>query len=418
MQIINTPDSQTEPFFKEFKFAPDMFVKDLRFHENFKRISYPEALVGGSSLSVQTNKPIGNNFNCFYFEAEELSNTYVCIGFTTQGFPSYKVPGKTRHGRQSFGLQYCNNLLSLSCKKLQLFEKHIEDVRTIGLGVNIISSKIFVTINGRLEAENALPKLQPLYPTICLKPGSDVRVRFTGFEFGLNEYMRESVKASLQSHKVDIKPDNTMFLVKSYLKENGYLDTLRALDPEAERETARVLSKSPGKKKRHSVSALAPSDQPALTIKEKHKIRHEVFKKNNWDYLLTLEDSLFFDQKLKANIVLISFLGKYFNAKDESQKLKIFQSYESRFIELKAQAVYNEDLTVESVINDFVLDENTSAYRHLAAPEQKNRVLGHLFGTHKNNKLSTVVKHLTLLLKKNAEFYSFEPGYDLNKLNN
>lgn len=415
MQIINVPSNQGDSFFKDYKFAPDAFVKDLRFHENFRRISYHGAVSVNTSLSVQTNKPVANKYNCFYFEAEKINNGYFCIGLTTQGFPSYKVPGKSRYGRQSIGLAYYNNTVSLSCRKVPLIDKIVDNIHTIGLGVNIITSKIFMTIDGKLEAEHNLPKLQVIYPTVCLKPCSEVRVNFTGFKFDLKQYMKDSVKINFQLQKTETKPENTLFLVKSYLRENGYLETLKSLDTDFEKDSDKLLGT--GTKKVNRFTKLKANKKVVLTLKDKHTIRYEVFKNTNWDYLLTLEDKFLFEPRLKANIVLVSFLTKYYNAKDESQKLKIFHNFETRFIELKSQKVYNSDTTIETVINDFILDENIHTYRNLIEAEHKNRILGYLFETHKNNKLSTVIKHLALLMNKNAEYYNFEPGYDLNNLN-
>lgn len=417
MQIINMPSNQTETLFKDYKFIPDVLAKELRFHENFKRISYQGVFASTSSLSVQTSKPIGNKHNCFYYEVEKLNNRYFCIGFATQNFPAYKIPGKTRSVRQSVGLICQNGVVSLYYRKLQLFEKTVDDAKTIGLGVNILTHKIFITIDGKLEAENLLPKLQVLYPTVCLRPGSNIRVYFTNFQFDLNQYMKDNLKVSIQFQKQDLKAENTLFLVKSYLRENGYIETLKSLDPEFDKDSIKTNNSGSGKKKRHSVPGPVNHETVSLSFREKHTIRYEVFKNNNWDYLLTLDDKLLFDPRLKANIILVSFLLKYFNAKDESQKLKVFQNYEANLIEVKTQKVYNDTNSIESVIKDFILEENIENHRHLIGSEHRNRTLGYLFETYKNNKLSVVMKHLDLLLKRNAEYYNFEPGHDLSNLN-
>ena len=61
----------------------------------------------------------------------------------------------------------------------------------------------------------------------------------------------------------------------------------------------------------------------------------------------------------------LCFLIKYFKANEERHKVKIIQNYESLLIELKTQKVYNDNVSIESVVNDFILDENTHKYLHL-----------------------------------------------------
>ena len=410
MNIVNLPTTDKHDLFKDYKFTPNPSLSNIRFSEDFKRITYLNYNNERSLVNLVANKPISNSFNHFYFEVDLVDDRWINMGFGSEQFPLNKVIGKTTADNSSFGLVFEKNregetFISVFHRRNTLFQREVVIDGTLGIGVNILNRKLFVTNSGHLLIEKSLPSFSDFWPILVLKPGSDIKFRFSDFKFDVKHYLEKMTKPFFDFESQHLQKNINSF-VKSYLLENGYTETLNKIEPykkfKFNRKKIRFLTYFPKLKAKSS-----------LTDKEKSLIRTELLKNNNWDFIFKFDKQIAEDKQLKANIVMVSFLEKFYKS-NASDRLVLFKDYADRFRELKEEKIYTTEISLGNVIESFILQEKIDNYKWIVENENKRRIIGFMFLTHKNNTLSFVLKHMTKVMTRTAEHYGFESGINFD----
>lgn len=409
MKIINQRDEEAEKYFKSFKFQAIPSFLWYKQENGVCKLNYMNNLRDTEHVVLRTNYPISNRFNHFYFEVEVKGLAWINIGFASPNFPSNRQLGRTDKDEKSIGLHLDEKHLRLYHKGIRNMWEVIDLQKTIGFGMNILTGKLFVTVDGKQCAERNLPLVAGLYPTIILKPSCDVIVKFTDFDFELNEYLNKKNKLDLKLNQIQLKEGNMMFLIQDYLVENGFGKTLKKIDP---RYTTPDL-----KRGKRSLKKKKTIGNSLFTDSEKESIRTQVISHDNFDFLFNFCERYSNNKQLKANIIVTSFVVRYFDAdKKGEDTLKVLKEYHKDFIEYKDEEVYSSKGNIDDLVNCFLLDENLERYEYLNSVKHRNHILSLLFNSDKNNKLTKVLKHLLWLFKRNTDFYGFESGIDLQKL--
>lgn len=198
---------------------------------------------GGSSSSmegmVQPQVQAPTNCIAYYFEIlvkNAGSKGRIATGFSTGSWIETQGTSKFKkcyyHG--DTGLIHC-----LQGKGLTITAANNTTTSTyttgdiVGCGIDYISQEFFFTKNGSLVGTSPKVFKGVLYPTVALhSKNEEVTVNFEPetFRFDLVGY-KTSIKEKLnvEIDKISISPSVPLDLVKSYLAQYGYPNTLHAL---------------------------------------------------------------------------------------------------------------------------------------------------------------------------------------------
>uniref|UniRef100_I1P1A5 Uncharacterized protein n=1 Tax=Oryza glaberrima TaxID=4538 RepID=I1P1A5_ORYGL len=187
---------------------------------------------------VQANRPAPTRRAVYYFEmgvknAGQKGQT--SIGFTTENFKMRRQPGWESN---SCGYHGDDGYLYRGPGKSESFGPKFTSGDTIGAGINYFSQEFFFTKNGSLVGSFQKEIKGPLYPTIAVhSQDEEVTVNFgkEPFCFDIEGYIfEEKMKQQSVSDKLDLQPDISHWIVRSYLLHYGYQDTLNSFDMASE----------------------------------------------------------------------------------------------------------------------------------------------------------------------------------------
>jgi hypothetical protein len=152
------------------------------------------------------------------------------IGFTEEFFQKTRSPGSSK---KSFGLRSDGKLIK-EPSQIPDFSPKFEQSDTIGAGICYVSRKVFFTRNGHfLGKPFDIPEIYPLFASISINsPNDSVTLNFErNFLFDLKGLVyEENMKVESEVDAEVVDPREMFKLVRDYLEQEGYADTLIALE--------------------------------------------------------------------------------------------------------------------------------------------------------------------------------------------
>ncbi|WVZ75031.1 hypothetical protein U9M48_023127 [Paspalum notatum var. saurae] len=183
---------------------------------------------------VQANCPAPTRRAVYYFEMGVRNAGYkgqTSIGFTSDGFKMRRQPGWESN---SCGYHGDDGYLYRGHGKGESFGPKFTSGDTIGAGINYLLQEFFFTKNGSLVGSCPKEVKGPLYPTIAVhSQGEELTVNFgkEPFCFDIEGYILEQkMRQQSVTDKLNLPPDISHWIVRSYLLHYGYQDTLSSFD--------------------------------------------------------------------------------------------------------------------------------------------------------------------------------------------
>lgn len=198
-------------------------------------IKYPGSNHHGHDVGVvQADCPAPTRRAVYFFEMVVRNaglKGQTSIGFTTDGFKMRRQPGWESN---SCGYHGDDGQLYRGQGKGESFGPKFTSGDTIGAGINYLTQEFFFTKNGDLVGSFPKEIKGPLYPTIAVhSEGEELTVNFgkEPFCFDLEGYiLQEKMKQQSATDKLNLPPDISHWIVRSYLLHYGYQDTLNSFD--------------------------------------------------------------------------------------------------------------------------------------------------------------------------------------------
>ena len=411
MEIFNYKDNNYKKFLKDFEFSPNQYTKDIKLSNNFLNLENTSKTFQTKPITLKTNQSTRNKNNYFYYEIENISKKWVAFGFADKNFESLKTIGLSKN-IANFGIIYKDNKISIYSEKILHSEEKVNSPKVVGIGFFCLTSSLFITVDGKILKEMPFIRINTesddYYPHISLKSESHVSAKFIDPIFDIDSYIRLCYEKFEKMCAVkDLRTENVDFLIKNYLKQNGFEKTLESISGKRYRKIKKKLSKS----------FFDSEKEINLDNCEVGKIREYIILKKDWQFVLELDKKKnFLKKRLKANIIFIQFLEKYNNSIDETEKLNLFSQYEKKFKEIQEENIYLIEKPLKDLILDIILNDNIESYIHLLKIEHKNNIIGYIFKTNKNNRLSNILNHLSFLLKYQAGSFNLNKGFDLKNI--
>lgn len=411
MEIFNYKDNNYKKYLKDFEFSPNQYTKDIKLTQNFLNLENTCKIFQTKPITLKTNQSTKNMYNYFYYEIENISKKWLAFGFADKTFENLKTVGLSKN-IANFGIIYKDNKITIYSEKILHSEEKVNSPQVIGIGFFCLTSSLFITVDGKLLKEMPFIRINTecdeFFPHVSLKSESHVCAKFIDIVFDIDNYVKLCYEKFDKMCEVkDLRGDNVDFLVKDYLKQNGFEKTLESLSGKRYKKI----------KKKVSRSFFDSEKEINLDQFEVESIRESVILKKNWDFVLDLDKKKkILNKRLKANIIFIQFLEKYNNSIDETEKLNLFSTYEKRFKEIQEEKIYLLEQPLKDLILDIILNDNIEAYLHLLNIEHKNNMIGYIFKTNKNNRLNKILNHLIFLLKYQAKSFNLNQGFDLKNI--